>query len=413
MQKKITKSFRIIYQRIISSIAFYPLLIAIGFMGLFWLILLLDHSAWGSSIKSQVEWIRLKDSQTARIIASTIAAAILSLTVFSFSIVMIILNQAASQISNRTLDSMVENRFQQIVLGIYLGTIVYALLILSTIRSSDSYTSIPALSIYFLILLTVVDIFLFIYFLHFATQTVKYGTIINRIHKQTADSMMKLLDEKKENYEDPENFKYEIKIASPESGYFQGFGQDPLIRLAEKKNVVLKFLYPVGTYILKNIPFLVVLSKEQLAEEKKSKEEILSNIDFYLAQLPQHHFYFGFLHLTEIAVKSLSPGINDPSTAVLSLNSLSDLFALMMNLHPSNVLKDKKENVRILRREWTFEDLFHKCIEPICHYGEKDLFIREALNSMLSQLSALDETQQYHSLFKKFNPVQNRVPEMT
>ena len=88
--------------------------------------------------------------------------------------VMIALNQAASQMSNRVLSSMIENRFQQIVLGFYIGTIVYALFLLSTIRDINSGVYVPALSIYLLILLTVIDIFLFIYFLDYVTQTVKY-----------------------------------------------------------------------------------------------------------------------------------------------------------------------------------------------------------------------------------------------
>ena len=79
--------------------------------------------------------------------------------------------------SNRVLNSMIENRFQQVILGIYIGTIVYALFLLSTIRDISSGIYVPAFSIYLLILLTVIDIFLFIYFLDYVTQTVKYETV--------------------------------------------------------------------------------------------------------------------------------------------------------------------------------------------------------------------------------------------
>ncbi len=82
---------------------------------------------------------------------------------------MILLNQAASQMSNRMLDSMIGNKFQQIILGFYIGTIVYSLFLLSTIRDITSGIYVPALSIYLLLLFTVVDIFLFIYFLHYLT----------------------------------------------------------------------------------------------------------------------------------------------------------------------------------------------------------------------------------------------------
>ena len=78
---------------------------------------------------------------------------------------MILLNQAASQMSNRMLSSMIGNRFQQLTLGFYIGTIVYALFSLSSIRDIDSGIYVPALSIYLLLLLTITDIFLFIYFI--------------------------------------------------------------------------------------------------------------------------------------------------------------------------------------------------------------------------------------------------------
>ncbi|MBK7570359.1 MAG: DUF2254 domain-containing protein [Bacteroidetes bacterium] len=67
------------------------------------------------------------DASTARSIISSIAAGIITLTVFSFSMVMIVLNQSASQLSNRILDKLIGSRFQQVVLGVYVGTIVYSL----------------------------------------------------------------------------------------------------------------------------------------------------------------------------------------------------------------------------------------------------------------------------------------------
>ncbi|MEO8962629.1 MAG: DUF2254 family protein [Ginsengibacter sp.] len=140
-----------------------------------------DYSKTGKQIKASMNWLTLKDAETARSILSTIAGGIISLTVFSFSMVMIVLNQAASQMTNRMLESMIGNRFQQFVLGIYIGSIVYALFLLSNIRDINSGKYIPALCIYLLLLLTVADILIFIYFLHYVTQSVKFETIIDRV----------------------------------------------------------------------------------------------------------------------------------------------------------------------------------------------------------------------------------------
>jgi len=198
MNMNLTKWLRLYYKKFTGSIAFYPMLIAVAFLLLSWGMLEIDFSDWGKELKSGLSWLSLKDASTARSIISTIAGAIISLTVFSFSMVMIVLNQAASQMSNRVLSSMIENRFQQTVLGFYIGTIVYALFLLSTIRDIASGIYVPALSVYLLILLTVIDIFLFIYFLDYVTQTVKYETVINRVKKQTLHTMQKKFEEFKE-----------------------------------------------------------------------------------------------------------------------------------------------------------------------------------------------------------------------
>ena len=98
-----SKGIRIYYNKMIESIAFYPALIAVGFLALSWGMLVFDFSDYGKEIKSGLSWLSLKDASTARTIISTVAGAIISLTVFSFSMVMIVLNQAASQMSNRVI----------------------------------------------------------------------------------------------------------------------------------------------------------------------------------------------------------------------------------------------------------------------------------------------------------------------
>ena len=152
MTINLNKWFRIYYSKVAESIAFLPAIIAVGFLLLTWVMIAIDFSDWGKEWKSSLSLISLKDASTARSIIATVAGAVLSLTVFSFSMVMIVLNQAASQMSNRVLSSMIANRFQQVILGFYIGTIVYALFLLSTLRDVDSGIYIPALSIYLLTL---------------------------------------------------------------------------------------------------------------------------------------------------------------------------------------------------------------------------------------------------------------------
>jgi len=396
---KLSKWLRKNYDRTINSIAFYPALISIGFLLLSVLMLELDFSEAGKRIKSQLSWLSLRDASTARTILGTVAGGIISLTVFSFSMVMIMLNQAASQLSNRMLDSMIGNRFQQIILGFYIGTIVFALFLLSTIRDITSGIYVPALSIYLLLVLTVFDIFLFIYFLHYVTQSVKFGTIIKRIHKNTFHTLHRICTtQKQKSFELPEANPQIIYTTS--SDYYQGFDTNQLLKFACKHNGMIQFLHPPGTFLLKGLPFLHFYGSVKLAEEDIGR--VMEAFDFYTGQPIHINPYYGYHQLAEVAIKALSPGINDPETAVLSLHALTDLFLYRLHHCIQTVFVDEEGVPRINTTEYSFERLFAECYYPIWDYGKKDRYIQDAIHQMLEQLGACDIEGTQSSLFTIF-----------
>ncbi len=390
------KWLKINYNKITGSIAFIPAIIAVSFLLLSLIMLRIDFSEAGKNLKASLSWLSLKDASTARSIIATVAGAIISLTVFSFSMVMIVLNQAASQMSNRVLSSMIENRFQQIVLGFYIGTIVYALFLLTTIRDINSGVYVPALSIYLLILLTVVDIFLFIYFLDYVTQTVKYETVIHRVQKKTMATMKQKFTDRQNNIPGLQGFvRSEIKIV--ESDYYQGFDEKKLLQIAGDKGIRISFLYKESTYLIKGTVFMIVYGETELTENDIKK--LLSAIDFYKGQPIEKNADYGFRQLSEVAIKALSPGINDPATAVTSLHALSDLFAYRLHCHPRSVMYDEDDMARIEVAVSTFSEIFDECIQPIWSYGKSDQYIQKQLSFVIDQLKKADHEKKYIDLF--------------
>lgn len=394
------KWIRIYYNKITESIAFYPALIAVGFLLLSWGMLEIDFSEGGKELKSGLSWLSLKDASTARSIIATVAGAIISLTVFSFSMVMIVLNQAASQMSNRVLSSMIENRFQQVVLGFYIGTIVYALFLLSTIRNIDSGIYVPALSIYLLILLTVIDIFLFIYFLDYVTQTVKYETVINRVKRKTLNTMHKQIKAVKGHRGIWSNMPFrEIKMQ--ETNYFQGFDEKRLLQIASKENVHISFLHKQATFLIKGTAIIRVYSNARINEE--CFKDILSGTDFFSGQPIDRNADYGFKQLAEIAIKALSPGVNDPGTAVIALQSLAALFSYKMNYGFPELRLDNDQIARIYIPSSSFDDLFEKCMFPIWNYGKADEYIQHELSQIIEQLKTVDTENTHSVLLDKLN----------
>lgn len=403
MLKAALKWSKGVTNRILTSIAFLPAVIALLFLALSILMIRFDFSSAGKMLKSNMHWLSLKDASTARSICSSIAGGIISLAVFSFSMVMILLSQAAAQMSNRILGKLISNRFQQVVLGFYVGTIVYALFLLSTIRDINTGIYVPAISTYLLITLTVVDIFLFIYFLHYITQSVKFETIIHKIYDDTKGALRKtcMLREKPLEWA-KETAGYNIN--ANESGLYQGFEKDSLISLCCKEDVVLFIHYPIGTYIVKNTPFLNIISKHQVSADFEEKLRVMINIG--REQEIETSYYYGFKQLMEIGIKALSPGINDPGTAVISLQAIGELLAYRMVHFPILCYPDKETAIRIIAREKTFEELFDENILPIWDYGKEDRLIRK---EMLHILLSLDKIGKRPSISKLIQEVQTAI----
>ena len=385
--KALSKWFRRYYFKIVQSIAFFPALIALGFLTLVILMMEMDLRGLGVQLNDSVKWLRLKDADTARTVVATVAGGVISLTVFNFSIFMVVLNQAASQMSNRLLENMIGDRFQKLILGFYVGTIVYALFLLSNITDGENTTYIPSFSIYVLLLFTIIDIFLFIYFLHYITQSFRYAQLIQRIYVKTRHSMERVQKKQEDNVPGAV-VKDTYEVLEPQSGYFQSISTEQLIDLATENDLVIRFLHPAGHYILAGTPFLEVSPGQAISD--KLKEKLFLAIDFYRGQPIHVNYYYGFQHLMEVALKALSPGINDPVTAVLSLHALTDLFAQKLYLNHAPAIRDKEGWPRIILAERTLPDLFRETIFPIWHYGRKDQLVQKGLLRMISQLSYID-----------------------
>ncbi len=118
---------RKIYSKAYHSIGFLPAVLSVVFLGLAVLLLELDQSGLGKEI-NRSELLNLSDAGTANSILSTITTGLISLTVFSFSMVMIVMGQSASHMSNRMLDNIIGDRKQKTILGVYTGTIVYTII---------------------------------------------------------------------------------------------------------------------------------------------------------------------------------------------------------------------------------------------------------------------------------------------
>ncbi len=397
--KKFTKLLYKFYINIINSIAFFPVLIAAVLFILSVFILYFDTTSFSTEIKNKFPYLFVSGYENARQILSTLITGIITLTVFSFSMVMIVLNQASSNFSPRVIPGFITKKAHQIILGFCLGTIIYSLVIIHNIQATQKSVDFPQMGVFIGEILGIICLILFVYFIHSISQSIQVDNILINILEDTLVTI-----KKKDNAEN-KNFNYEelntddwIILGSAESGYYRNFEVSGLIGIAAKENLIIEILVPRGSFIIKNNPFLKINKKV-----KPELEELIQNVFiFYQEEYIDENYHYGFKQTSEVAVKALSPGINDPGTAVRAINHLTLMYAEILNRKMNELYFDSDDNLRIIQKNSTFDDLLYDYLTPIREYGKKDVnIILKLLNCLKILIHQENGKKRYLPVFHK------------
>ncbi len=212
----------------------------------------------------------------------------------------------------------------QIVLGIHIGSAIFSLMLLFRVHERDGVLDIPSLGILISIAVGIINILLFIYFINYISHSIELYTIVKKLHKKT-ESEIEKLDDIDETAEKKQEQKYKIMDAcqwytyeAKESGFLQGVQKNDVIKLAKKHKMLIKMEAVFGSYIVIGTP---IFSLSKKIEDNSVIAEINSFNTIYIREKISENLFYGFRQISEIAVKALSPGINDPSTAKFALST--------------------------------------------------------------------------------------------
>lgn len=385
------------YYKVINSIAFYPTLIALLFLVCSIVVMSIEFNSIVIEFKSSVERVLVHNADNARLILGTIVGSIISLMVFSFSMVMIVLNRATSTLSPRVIPGLISDKFHQIVLGFYLGSIIFSLILIVNIEAPNVEFSVPSLGIFFSMLFAIICMGLFVYFIHSISQKIQVDYILNDIYKVTRKELEKV-DEQEAKVEVPNTDDW-IECKADDSGYIKKIDEKGLKLFCEKNDVRIKIELSLGAFVMKGYPFLKI--DKDLEEEVK--KDVLTHFTLYTEERISDHYSFGFKQISEIAVKALSPGINDPGTASKAIDLLSDLFIKLIFVTERNYVLDKDDEVCVFLRPLPFEELMTQIIIPIREYGKKDISIMVRLLDCLKYMLYVDQQEKrFNDLIRKF-----------
>ncbi|MHA6249219.1 DUF2254 domain-containing protein [Pontibacter sp. CAU 1760] len=389
--KTIISRLKFAYKYIINSIGFYPTVISFFFFGLALLMLYSEAKGLSEGLKDKLPFMIISNHETARLILSTIAAGIISLTVFSFTMVMLVLNQAAANFSPRVIPGLISYKANQRVLGLYLGTLIYTLVIMVNVRAEYYSISLPGFAVFLAMCFTIVCLGFFVYFIHSISQSIQIESILESIYKVTHRELEKEIEHDKgpgipNVFKQADNWQM---LKSPKTGYLQSMDDQAVLEICRERDVVLYFDQPLGSFLIEGVPFARV--NKRLEDMDGFATSVFKHMNFFREELPDANYLFGFKHITESAVKALSPGINDPGTAIKAIDYLTSLLALRMQLTDEKVLYDEDGAARISFQHETFRDLHSTCFSPIRLYGKESSVIVLRLLHLLKSLVYLVE----------------------
>ena len=375
--------------KLAGNIAFYPTLISLG--GLLFAFFMYYLESWGISkyLIDNAPLLVINNTETARSLLTTFIGGLISIMVFSFSLVMILLNQASSNFSPRLLPGLISNRRHQIILGIYNSSLLYCIFTLVSITPEGDKYQLPGFSVLLAIIFMTFCLGAFIYFIHSISQQIQVGTILDNIFDDANDRLSRLIkNEKSIEAKFPNTSEWRIVVAK-KSGYFQDVSLKSVASFAKERKVKIEISQIKGTYILKSLP-LLSFSGADLDED--AIDELLDYFNFSKNELVEENYVLAFKQITEIALKAMSPGINDPGTAINAIDYLTDLFALRMQKRDSSYLFDDEDDAYVSIKTVSFEVLMYNVMAALRTYCKHDIIVIQKLFMMLEYLLQYDNS---------------------
>lgn len=288
-------------------------------------------------------WIYGRGDTGARTLLGAIASSAIGVAGTLFSITIAALTLASSQMGPRLLRNFMRDRGNQMTLGVFLGAFAYALVVLRSVRGGEDTAFVPALGVTIGLVLAGACVALLIYFIHHVANRINVDTVIDLVHDDVVRDMERLtLDEPCREYPDPVDWSWAAKVSLRQAGYLQQTDTGALADWAKTHGCGVRLLTRPGEFVFPHAPFALVSHEVEEAEAAIWGRVALSRRGGSPAD-----FTFPVAQLVEVAVRALSPGVNDPRTAISVLNRLGAALAWLAPRHLHNGVYEQDGVVRL------------------------------------------------------------------
>ncbi|MBA3396000.1 MAG: DUF2254 domain-containing protein [Deltaproteobacteria bacterium] len=329
------------------------------------------------------EWIEHHDawflyqgtSSAAGELVSTIASAMITFTGVVFSITVLVLQLASGQFSPRVVRSLLGDRHTQAAMATFVGTFVFALGLLLSLRgvTDDAHGLVPGLSVFVAFMFVLVSVGMFIVYIHHISHSIRAITIITRIGHETRQSLERMFPRVAQGAqeEDKSASAVEVRDAPPtivrsrEHGALIHVNSNHLFELARKHDGLIEVMPMVGDFVPRDAPVL-----RYWPATHDALGSALSALVLDRERLTEQDPMFGIRQLVDIAQRALSPGVNDPSTAVQVLDEIHDLLRMVSRRDfPDPVRVDDAGVARLILPRPGWEAFVHLALDEIRDAG--------------------------------------------
>ena len=345
------------------------------------------------------------DPAVAQVILSDIATSTMTVVSIVFAILLMTLTLASMQFSPRIIVSFARDRVTQWTLGIFLGTFLYCMAALPAAHTLPSPFA-PVVTVMGAIVLAIVCVGLLLFFIHHITQAISVNHIVDRIASETevvVDEVMPLPRRRVhvETSDSVEAGTWETTILSDISGYIRFVDLKQLLSLATSHHVKVQLVRRVGQFVPTNTPLLMVNKAERLAPGAIAA--FRGAFDFGPTRTLQQDVEFGVLQIVDIALKAISPAVNDPTTAIGCVDQLTRILIRFASRDmPDPRLYDLRGVARVSIRWIDFDRLLDSAFEQIRMYSKSDIAVSLRLLRALGDIAiTTDDTDLRKLLFER------------
>ncbi|QOR71527.1 DUF2254 domain-containing protein [Ruania alkalisoli] len=348
----------------------------------------------------------------ARSVLSTIASAMISVTGLVFSITMVVLQLASSQFSPRVLGNFLHSRVTQITLGVFAASFIFSLTVLRAVRNADGDQEafVPQISVGLALLLVGLSLISLIAFIREITTAIQVSQVISDI----GDTTVRLVegmrpeptgedqhvtgkyaepDESVTWAPDPDQPRHPVHMGS-RHGHLVSIDYAMLLAIATEFDVIVACEIAVGDFRAEQQPLATIWGRsvdsaggdEVTAAENRVRSAFAFATERSMLQDPA----FGIRQLVDIAERALSPGINDPTTAVQVIDELHRILRpLVQQPDARPYITDGDGTLRVVHAPPDVETLLRLAVSEIVHYGSGSVQVPTRMRAMLDDLVAI------------------------